>query len=127
MIYKDAHGRDDANDMPWDREEECVHCGMHHADHNGWECPDEDGDFVHGGTFSSTPSDSRYLTRSMRDSLASVSVHVGSIRPKGAPIRTATPMEKPKADLSDWRTWAHNQPGECPCGIHRQQCTYHRR
>lgn len=30
-----------------------------------------------------------------------------------------------KVDASDWRAWAHNQPGNCPCGISREQCEYH--
>lgn len=25
----------------------------------------------------------------------------------------------------NWRAWAHNVPGECPCGIKRQDCIYH--
>lgn len=30
-------------------------------------------------------------------------------------------------DLSDWRVWANNKPGECPCGILRSSglCKYH--
>ena len=28
-------------------------------------------------------------------------------------------------DMSDWRAWAHNVPGECPCGIPRGRCDYH--
>lgn len=26
---------------------------------------------------------------------------------------------------NDWRAWAHNKPGDCPCGIARAQCKYH--
>ncbi len=26
----------------------------------------------------------------------------------------------------EWRKWRNDQPGECPCGINRQQCTYHK-
>lgn len=29
-------------------------------------------------------------------------------------------------DLSDWRAWAHNQPGECKCGIKKEDCFYHK-
>ena len=28
-------------------------------------------------------------------------------------------------DISDWRAWAHNVPGNCPCGIARTRCDYH--
>lgn len=30
-------------------------------------------------------------------------------------------------DVSDWRAWVHNVPGECVCGIPRERCDYHRR
>lgn len=29
-------------------------------------------------------------------------------------------------DISNWRAWAHNMPGECACGIVRSLCIYHR-
>lgn len=29
-------------------------------------------------------------------------------------------------DMSDWRAWAHNKPGDCACGIARAMCSYHR-
>jgi hypothetical protein len=28
-------------------------------------------------------------------------------------------------NISDWRAWAHNVPGNCPCGIARARCEYH--
>jgi hypothetical protein len=31
-----------------------------------------------------------------------------------------------KYDISDWRAWAHNKDGDCPCGISRKMCDYHR-
>ena len=31
-----------------------------------------------------------------------------------------------KSDISDWKSWAHNKPGDCPCGISRKMCDYHR-
>lgn len=27
---------------------------------------------------------------------------------------------------NDWRAWRHNLPGECPCGMTRERCDYHR-
>ncbi len=29
-------------------------------------------------------------------------------------------------DTSDWRAWRHNAPGDCPCGIVKKDCAYHR-
>jgi hypothetical protein len=29
-------------------------------------------------------------------------------------------------DVSDWRAWSHKAEGDCPCGIARQVCHYHR-
>lgn len=28
-------------------------------------------------------------------------------------------------DISDWRAWSHNVPGECACGISKSRCVYH--
>lgn len=29
-------------------------------------------------------------------------------------------------DISDWRAWQHRTNGDCPCGISKSQCSYHR-
>jgi hypothetical protein len=34
--------------------------------------------------------------------------------------------EPKEVDVSDWKTWRHNVPGECVCGIPKERCTYHR-
>lgn len=31
-----------------------------------------------------------------------------------------------KPEPEAWRQFQHNAPGDCPCGIARVQCTYHR-
>jgi hypothetical protein len=42
------------------------------------------------------------------------------------PERVRREPEKRDVDLSDWRLWAHREPGHCPCGIVRADCEYHR-
>lgn len=45
------------------------------------------------------------------------------------PGTTAILIQQPKqkvVDVSDWRAWAHNRPGECACGIPKERCEYHR-
>jgi hypothetical protein len=29
-------------------------------------------------------------------------------------------------DICHWQAWAHNKSGDCPCGIVRIDCSYHR-
>lgn len=37
-----------------------------------------------------------------------------------------SPSIKKDLDLSDWKNWRSQAPGECPCGMLRQVCEYHR-
>lgn len=30
------------------------------------------------------------------------------------------------SDISDWHSWANKTPGQCPCGIARQDCWIHK-
>lgn len=40
--------------------------------------------------------------------------------------KTPGVVAKIEKDISDWRQWAHNVPGECACGIPTHICTYHK-
>lgn len=44
----------------------------------------------------------------------------GSIIVKSKDTRIVQP------DLSDWKLWAKTGPGQCPCGINKTICTYHK-
>lgn len=44
-------------------------------------------------------------------------------------IQEQAPITKRSAvinDMSDWRAWKHNVPGECVCGIRKEDCFYHK-
>lgn len=46
----------------------------------------------------------------------------------GAPVvqqAAARPTTK-DVDVSDWRAWSNKTPGQCPCGIAKSQCDYHK-
>lgn len=42
------------------------------------------------------------------------------------PIGSEHAKQESQRNISDWRAWAHNRPGECACGIPREICTYHK-
>lgn len=42
-----------------------------------------------------------------------------------APVQASRPATQ-EVDVSDWRTWSNKTPGQCACGIARQQCDYHK-
>ncbi len=43
-----------------------------------------------------------------------------------APVQAARAPATKEVDVSDWRAWSNKQPGQCACGIARQQCDYHK-
>jgi len=46
---------------------------------------------------------------------------------KTSPQMELTSSSQPDmTNLTDWKLWRHNVPGECPCGISRQDCSYHK-
>ena len=119
MIYKDRDAHKDNALSPGCRDkEDCLHCGEHWGSHEGWACPEWSHEHGHS-TFKGVPEHQRYLTQSMKDSVPQQSIKqilqekLGSARPT-------------KTDISDWRAWAHNRPGECGCGIAKVDCIYHK-
>lgn len=122
MIYGDP---DDTVYVPANRNQDCLNCGQEWKNHDGWSCS-------HTSTFVAfdalDPSD-RYLTCSMLDALAEETMR--SFR-KDLPTEPCMEIAAAKAvaepatkDLTDWRVWAHDAPGDCPCGIRREVCCYH--
>lgn len=45
-----------------------------------------------------------------------------------APSHSTPTVQKQSkdVDISDWRAWATTKPGECACGIRKDQCAYHK-
>jgi hypothetical protein len=112
MIYLDREHLSDSEKAPAVRGGRCINCGRYWIDHIGWRCPTSNRLST---SFSRLPSVSRFLTQAMIDSLPTSYVAA----PAPATAKTAD-------DSDDWRAWRHNAPGDCPCGIRRQDCDYHR-
>lgn len=126
MIYKDEQAYDDSPRHPNERYEDCLHCGEGYNSHHGWACdPWYDG----VTRWEDLDDDKRYLTQSMKDSIAPKRSIAEMLREKLGPSPTVAHKVDNKPDLSDWRTWAQvlQDPSHCACGIHRDNCTYHRR
>lgn len=132
MIYGDHNAKDDCEDSPGCRPGDiCINCNNSWIFHTGWKCRHSTSIST---AFSKLPPNERYLTPSMKASLlypnfGTISAPMLSMDYLGMP-RINPPAKvsptKPITDISDWRAWAHNQPGDCACGINRSQCTYHK-
>lgn len=121
MIYSDQYAHLDTEEKPFDRSEHCLNCGERHGMHYGWSC--SECLYEYEGCFSTVHPTNRYETKSMRNTSKSQLQFFDVVAVVGDSIEIA---RKPIKDLTDWRAWAHNVEGECPCGIHRQQCDYHK-
>jgi len=121
MIYKDILAATDTDDLPRMRHDDlCINCGNGWLAHSGWGC-------YFSATFKDTGTTNRYVTQSMLDSLkaGSDSNREGSAQPSITSFIKGNPES---FDLSDWRAWRNSsmKPNECPCGIVRVQCDYHK-
>lgn len=129
MIYKDSECQKDTDPMPAERDGEgCENCGTSYWEHDGWRCPNSSHRSNH---FSNLPSDHRYLTASMQASIVHPTHKAWSDALRDAFNEAkqeleSKPEEPKPVDLTDWRTWAHNKPGDCPCGIAKANCEFHR-
>lgn len=92
----------------------CLNCQGSWGDHNGWCCPPFEGKTMN---FSELSENKRYLTQSMKNSIQGISKPSSTKIVEGASVNVI--------DVSDWRAWTHNRPGECACGIPKSVCTYH--
>lgn len=146
MRYKDKFAHADQEAYPCTRyPERCLNCGKGDYDHSGWACPTDNrikllisrGQSPTAIDYMFSDRDFRYETQSMRDSLQGTS-HSASMA-SGYKVRplpdfnkvVGQAVEKVKDDLADrqlndWRAWGHNVKGDCPCGIAKVQCDYHR-
>lgn len=122
MIYKDSLSDSDCDSMPAERPDQgCENCGETYWEHSGWRCPNSSSP---NQTFSNLPAEHRYETASMKASLPDF--YVSAPSPRDFQHVAVKPEEPKPVDLSDWRAWAHNKPGDCPCGIAKANCEFHR-
>ncbi len=148
MIYKDIFAHRDMLNIPMRRlDDTCINCRKYHFEHDGWRCPSA---HAAGKQFSNLCPEDSYMTISMLESLGYVvnmrlthpiSDHLGKLDLLFGAFRiqlndkkiSATEPKVVKAgepvkevDLTDWRSWAHNKPNDCPCGIKKIDCEFHR-
>lgn len=137
MIYKDFHAIGDSESTPYDRGELCLNCNEYWFDHDGWKCsnvkPILDGMRYTITDFSQYLSTDRYLTQSMKDSIMSKSEYLTSHYKflLSSLDHQFDELSKPthqttKPTIDQWQAWAHNQPGDCACGIKKDSCDYHK-
>lgn len=125
MIYKDNVAGYDATGYPagrslriggYHQDELCLNCTKTIYYHSGWSCSSNGSRL-----FSKDNQHSQYLTKTMKDSLTP-SINKATTIP--APPESSSINQN--VDLSDWKSWAHKKDGDCPCGISRRVCDYHR-
>mgnify|MGYP006935541951 FL=1 len=108
MIYKDLLSPLDTETLPANRVGEvCNNCGEGYFFHIGWSCEPLSNII----SFKEIDPKKRYETDSMYYSI--------NILPKQNVIKIAY-------DSSNWKAWAHNIEGDCPCGINKKDCNYHK-
>lgn len=116
-----------------EKEEICILCGSSWWSHEGWLCPKDPTRNQYGNVrfdVTKIPREYRFWTQSMYDLAKqgkynqltshihhSTTISTADIRPSPT---------SPVAEVPEWRKWQHNAPGECPCGIVRSMCDYHR-
>ena len=120
MKYFDDLAGLDVECVPGNRGSKCLNCGRNYWAHSGWKCPTSNSLNTY---FSQLGPTERYFTAEMKASL----YHPLPLPLDFALITPVTPKDAPQPkDMSDWRNWAHNRPGDCPCGIVRSRCSYHK-
>lgn len=116
--YKDAEAHNDRRYRPAVRTEHCLHCGKSRVCHTGWSCS-----LAYPDNFDQCPESMRFLTQEMWDSLV-LGPAVGPVKLVSYDI-TFTPRSVTTPD-DGLKTYANLQPHECPCGIARSGCEYHK-
>ena len=129
MIYKDSFAHKDNAEYPAIRPGKCLNCGLTYGHHNGWACS-----FENHNNFYFLNEEDRFITATMKGSITPMPFP--KLYDSGPAVimpwfhsdsnHTRNPPKKESPDISDWKAWQHNQPGECACGIHRKDCEYHK-
>lgn len=118
----------DTDSDPCRRDEPCANCGKTWSNHSSWSCKDASDSrwFIHRGFKSKLSINQRYLTSDMPEFYqpgTQKTISQGDETPTIPTIKAARPAPEDKSD--DWRAWAHNKSGDCPCGIKKEVCKYH--
>lgn len=126
MIYKDIHSKYDLAHRPYDRQDCCLNCGWEHRYHIGWACHNHYDFISRTDYFSMSRQNYQYLTQSMKDSLNRNIPDYPLIVNLHTSDKCMNPFIAAKPTIDQWQAWAHNQPGDCACGIKKDSCDYHK-
>lgn len=116
MIYLDSLASSDNPVMPADRKEPCINCGEMWGYHRGWSC--------HAACPNQAFNTSKkcYMTKSMRDSIQAQSATTTQHVITGIDLAADNSSRSTTIDV----TTKVQKSQECPCGIVRADCTYHK-
>lgn len=110
--------------------EDCVLCGGSWWSHEGWLCPQKPSSTYYANVrfdVTKIPREYRFWTQSMYDLAKQGKYSQLTSHIHHKPHILSPTLEVPVVeDIPEWRKWQHNAPGECPCGIVRSRCDYHR-
>ena len=124
MIYLDKGAYYDVEDFPVSRGfEKCLNCNYTIDFHSGWNCNAFSGE----QRFHHIKPNQRYLTQSMQNSLGTQINTSSTIDIKKVQMDLDFSNKTEKHSEQDWRAWAHNVPGDCPCAIKRIECQFHKK
>lgn len=133
MIYKDFVSFYDSHHTPYNRRANCLNCGNGYNYHIGWACEVHFDATTRTDCFSIYRQDNQYLTQSMKDSIVSNANNFAALsRSWKDPhifmdeLHVEPVHQTVKPTIDQWQAWAHNQPGDCACGIKKDSCDYHK-
>ena len=126
-VYNDVGAIGDTEYAPGARSGNCLNCNRSHAYHYGWACEPTYSDMK----FYELMGSQRFFTLDMcKASGMTLRGKYAYLYTNDHALTIPAPSQKPEVnakDISDWRAWAHNQAGDCACGIARNMCDYHRK
>lgn len=136
MIFADSEAHHDTPSKPAHRPGNCMQCFRIWKDHHGWACPDS-AITMRGRTFENLHAAYRFCTPEMRATVSNA-VWSANEKPLGSrglskPVAptAAKPVPQPPQKSLEVPQWKLSlslsmKDGECPCGIARSVCSFHR-
>jgi len=126
MIFKDYWATWDTEKYPASRQmdDKCLNCSKKRFSHFGWSC-------VHPGRifFEDVPRSCCYVTQSMLNSIRMTLEEFLASNPAPCGPAVQPPLVvKPTSENPQWKTSLNlsMRHGECPCGVARAVCSYHK-
>lgn len=128
MIFKDYWATWDTEKYPASRQtdDKCLNCGQRRIVHRGWRCDDAPSGSIF---FDDGPRTTCYVTQSMLNSIRMTLEEFLASKPAPCGPTVQPPLVvKPTSENPQWKTSLNlsMRHGECPCGVARAVCSYHK-